>query len=256
MLIIIYVRRILEKPLAVVDRHRNDAVVAACRVIQSSCVALILAAKQAFRIGGLLCKLCSCDCLRILLRLGKVDRDIQITVFGRRDPFAVLRDAVAADVIGILAHFVVEIGCLFRAFLIKCLEFPDDIGRTVYEKRHHLRIKQVAVANGIFFQNAVFVSVVTDFSKNTLQLPDYLAAARHIVSHCLLCIRIKGIYFQKLQHLVCCIAGILFFDQAGLQTVLDQFCNAVLNHLSILPYIVSLLSSTVSITLCETVTLS
>ena len=69
-LIVIYIRRILEKPVTVVDRHRDNAVVLTRRMIDTSCVTLIFLAQQTFRITALLCQLRCRDRLRILFRLG------------------------------------------------------------------------------------------------------------------------------------------------------------------------------------------
>ena len=90
-LIIINIRRILKEPLTVVDRHRNNAVVAACRMIQPPCIALIFPAEQTLWIGCLLRELCRRDRLRILLRLGQINRDVQIAILRRSQPFAILR---------------------------------------------------------------------------------------------------------------------------------------------------------------------
>ena len=106
MLIIIHIRRILEEPLTVVDRHRNNAVVAACRMIQPPCIALIFPAEQTLRIGCLLRELCRRDRLGILLRLGQINRDIQIAILRRSQPFAILRNTITTDIVRILTEFV------------------------------------------------------------------------------------------------------------------------------------------------------
>lgn len=107
-LIIIHIRRILEEPLTVVDRHRNNAVVAACRMIQPPCIALIFPAEQTLRIGCLLRELCRRDRLRILLWLGQINRDVQIAILRRSQPFAILRNTITTDIVRILTEFVVK----------------------------------------------------------------------------------------------------------------------------------------------------
>ena len=54
-LVVVNVRRILEKPVALVDGHRNDAVVLSRRMVDASCVSLVFLAQEAFRIAALLC---------------------------------------------------------------------------------------------------------------------------------------------------------------------------------------------------------
>ena len=90
MLIVIYIRRILESPLAAIDGHRNDAVVLAGGMIHTACITFIFTAQQAFRITGLFCQLRCSNSLGILLRLGQVDGNVQIAVFGRKKDITLL----------------------------------------------------------------------------------------------------------------------------------------------------------------------
>ena len=57
------------------------------RVIDAACIALIFLAQQALRITALLCQFRRCDGLWILLRLGKVDRNVKRTLLCVRGPF-------------------------------------------------------------------------------------------------------------------------------------------------------------------------
>ena len=98
MLVIIYIWRILESPFSVLDRDRDDTVVFTCRVIQASCISFIFHTELAFWISRRLCFSCSSDGFWIFFRLGKVDRDIQSTIFCINSPFAVLFDTVSADI--------------------------------------------------------------------------------------------------------------------------------------------------------------
>lgn len=52
-LIVIYIWRILEKPVTVVNRQWNDAVVLACRMVDTSCISLI--SLQSWHFGYALC---------------------------------------------------------------------------------------------------------------------------------------------------------------------------------------------------------
>ena len=69
-LIIIHVWRILEAPLAVIDRDWNNPVIIACRMIGSSGIAYILHAEQAFRITALFCQFCRSNGFWIFLWFG------------------------------------------------------------------------------------------------------------------------------------------------------------------------------------------
>ena len=69
MLIIIYIWGILKSPAALIHRDADNTVIVSGRMIQTTCVALILHAKQTFRVAALLCQLGSRDSLRIFLRL-------------------------------------------------------------------------------------------------------------------------------------------------------------------------------------------
>lgn len=102
-LVVVNVRRILEEPVALVDGHRNDAVVLAGGMIHTACITFIFTAQQAFRITGLFCQLRCSNSLGILLRLGQVDSNVQIAVFGGCYPFHILADTITADIVGISA---------------------------------------------------------------------------------------------------------------------------------------------------------
>ena len=86
-LIIINIGRILEAPLAAVNRHGDDAVVLSGRMVDPARVALILPAEQALGIAGLLRVPGGGDGLGVLLRLGQIDGDVQIAVPGGRNPY-------------------------------------------------------------------------------------------------------------------------------------------------------------------------
>ena len=102
-LIVIDIGRILEAPLAAVDRHRYDAVILSRRMVHPSRIALVLLAEKALRIAGLLCILRSSNRLGVLFGLGKVDRDVEIAVFRRSNPLLIPADSVSADIVGVTA---------------------------------------------------------------------------------------------------------------------------------------------------------
>ena len=67
--IIIYIRRVLKSPLAVVDGQRNDPVVLSGRMVDAAGIAFIFHTELAFRISTCLCFSSCCDGFRIFLRL-------------------------------------------------------------------------------------------------------------------------------------------------------------------------------------------
>ena len=66
----------------------------------------------------------------IFFRLGKVDRDIQSTIFCINSPFAVLFDTVSADIITVLTQLVVESSCFFRRLFVFFPESVLNLSRT------------------------------------------------------------------------------------------------------------------------------
>ena len=102
-LVVIYIRRILESPFLSLDGDGDDAVVLPCRVVQASRISFVFHAELAFRVGGGLRLACRGDGFWIFLRLGEVDRDVQSPVLCIYRPFAVPFDAVTAYVVAVLA---------------------------------------------------------------------------------------------------------------------------------------------------------
>ncbi len=102
-LVVIYIRGILEAPFAVLDGYRDDPVVLPGGMVDAARITFILHAEQALGVAALLGVFSGSDSLGILLRLGKVDGDIHFTVRGLGLPFYVLGNAVTADVIAVLA---------------------------------------------------------------------------------------------------------------------------------------------------------
>ena len=81
-------------------------------------IALVLRAQLAAGIGSCRQVARRCDRFWIFFRLRQIDRDVQLTVFGRCFPLNVLCDPVAADVIGILTKAVIPVGRMHRVFCI------------------------------------------------------------------------------------------------------------------------------------------
>ena len=102
-LIVVNIWRILEEPVTVIDRYRNNPVVLSCRMVHTSCISLILFAEKAFRITALFCKLGCRDRLWIFFRFGEVDGDIQCSKLGICSPFLVFFDTISTNVVCIPA---------------------------------------------------------------------------------------------------------------------------------------------------------
>ena len=102
-LIVIYIWRILEKPVTVVNRQWNDAVVLACRMVDTSCITFVLTAEQTFWITALFCQFCCRNGFWIFLRFGQIDGDIQCSKLGVGCPLAVFFDTLSSDIIAVTA---------------------------------------------------------------------------------------------------------------------------------------------------------
>ena len=101
--IVVDIGRVLESPFPSLDSDGDDPVVLPGRVIGTSCVSLILHAELTFRVGRGLCRAGRGNRLGVLLRLGEIDGNVQSAVLGIHGPFPVLFDAVAPDIITVLA---------------------------------------------------------------------------------------------------------------------------------------------------------
>ena len=150
MFIVIYIWRILESPWAVIYSNRDNSVVLSGRMIYSSCISFILRAKQAFRVAAGFYKLGCCDRLWILLRFGKINGNVNLTIITVYCPFLVFLYTITANVITVLAEFIEVIGCLLRIFLISAPEFLLYLCRTRHQTIHKLCIKKISVNDAVF----------------------------------------------------------------------------------------------------------
>ena len=146
-LVVVNVRRILKEPVRSVDRDRNYPVVLSCRVIDSACVALIFSAQLASRIDGCRHVAGSSYSLRVLLRLGQVDRYIEVAVLCRSDPLHILADAVSSYIVGILTELIVPLSSSLRTLSVFCPELTYYLCRPRCEPAHDLCIEEVSVDN-------------------------------------------------------------------------------------------------------------
>ena len=148
-LVIVDVGRILQKPVLPREFDRDDAVVFARRIVGApgAGVALRLAAELALRVARGFGAAGRGDRARILLRLGEVDRDVELAVLRRGLPLAVLRDAVAADVVRVAGEAVIPVGRRLRFRVEERAEGPDHGRGPRREHAHETRVHQVAAGD-------------------------------------------------------------------------------------------------------------
>ena len=153
-LIVVNVRRILESPLAVVDRDRHDPVIFTGRMVDATCVSFVFYAELTFWICACLCIFCGCDCFWIFLWFGQVNGDIDHSVRRVNRPFHIFLYAVTADIIAVLTELVVVFGCLFRGNVIFFFEFTLNLRRSWKQAVHKLCVEEVAVYNTVLDESA------------------------------------------------------------------------------------------------------
>ena len=108
-LVVIHIGAVLKVPTAFVDRQGDNTVIFARGMVHAARIALVFLAELALRVGALRREARCRDGLRVFFRLREVDCDIQIAVRRFGDPFQIARDAVAADIVGILAETIKSI---------------------------------------------------------------------------------------------------------------------------------------------------
>src|SRR5699024_2034639 len=113
---------VLQEPGGVVDGYGHDAVVLPRGVVDAAGVALVFGAELAARVVGGGQVPGGGDGARVLFGLGEVYGDVQLAVLRGGFPLDVLGDAVAADVVGVLAELVVPVRGLFRALGVESAE--------------------------------------------------------------------------------------------------------------------------------------
>ena len=143
-LVIVDIGGILQKPVLARERDRDQAVVFARGIIGAAGIALGLAAELALGIAGGLGAARRGDRARVLLGLGEVDRDVKLAVFGLGLPLAVLRDAVAADIVAVAAESIIPVGRSLGILGVKRAETSDHLGGTRRQYAHEARVQQVA----------------------------------------------------------------------------------------------------------------
>ena len=156
MLIVIYIRRILESPRSIIDCDRNNPVILPCRMINTSRISFIFRAKKTFRIASGFYIPCRGNCFWIFFRFGQIDGNINLTVWTVYLPLLILLYAISADIIAVLTLFV-EIFCrIFRRFFIffrKCLLY---LSRSWYQTIHDLRIEKITESDTVFNDSSFY----------------------------------------------------------------------------------------------------
>ena len=118
MLVVVDIGAVLEEPVLPVDGDGNDPVILPGGVVEPSRVSLVLLAEQALGVAALGRCLGRGDGAGVLLRLGEIDGDIHIAVGGGGLPLHIPCDAVAPDIVGVLAEPVQPVRGLLRGRLI------------------------------------------------------------------------------------------------------------------------------------------
>lgn len=135
-LIIIYIRRILESPRSIIDCDRNNPVILPCRMINTSRISFIFRAKKTFRIASGFYIPCRGNCFWIFFRFGQIDGNINLTVWTVYLPLLILLYAISADIIAVLTQFIKIIGCFLWAFFIFIPELFLHLARTRHQTAH------------------------------------------------------------------------------------------------------------------------
>ena len=193
MLIVINVRTVLHVPLLPGKRQRKQPDVLSCRMIQSARITHILRAEKALRILLLLLVQSSRNRLGILLRLGKIDRNVQLSVAGLRHPLAVLPDPVGADIVTVTGKLVEIICGLLRALLIFLVEGTDHVGRSGCQTPHQPRIKQITACNSILNHTSL-CGIIQQISKNILECRKLLFLRKRSLSKLSGWLKLHGIH--------------------------------------------------------------
>ena len=167
-LVVVDIGAVLEEPVLAVNGDGDDAVVLPGGVVHTARVALVLPAELALGIAALGRRLGGGDGPGVLLRFGEVDSDIQVAVGRGSHPLHVLCDAVAENVIGVLAELIVPVCGGLRGFLIPGPERPDDLGGPGRQAAHQLGVKEVP-AGGVILDTAVLHSPVQKVFQNLFQ---------------------------------------------------------------------------------------
>ena len=228
--IIVDIRRVLKAPVPARDPDRNHAVIFPCRMIRSAGISDILIAELTLRIGRLGRIARRGDCPRVLLRLGQVDRDVEIPVLRGRQPPHILCDPVPSDIIGVLTERIIPVRRLTRAFLIQGVKLPIHLRRSRRQISHQLCVKQIAVRHRVVRDHPLLCRIIAEQIKDRRK-----PLSRFLDCHILF--KNPGFRFlcevvqSKLpDQRVRCPDPVLGLKKPCHITIFHQFRNRILNH--------------------------
>ena len=154
--VVVGIGGVLQIPTLSAQRQGHDAMVLAGGKARTACVAWVFHAEHALGIARLFGVALCGDIAGILLRLGKVDGDLQFAAGGIVQEGHVLCDAIHANVIHIPAKIVKILGGCFgpllRHQLGKAGAYNLGMGS---EDAHHLGGKQIALLAAVGKQAAL-----------------------------------------------------------------------------------------------------
>ena len=106
-LIVIYIRRILESPWCIIDRDRNDSVILSPGGLHVLHISSFSGQSRAiFRITACFGIFCCCDRFRIFFRFGKVDSDINFSIRAVHFPFLIFFYTITTNIVAVSYQFV------------------------------------------------------------------------------------------------------------------------------------------------------
>ena len=120
-------------------------------MVHTTGITHIFLTELTFGIAALLHQFGSCDRLGILLRFGKIDGNINVSVNTGNGPADVAGDPVAADIVRILRKLVIVVCGLLRRLLIKLPEISGNLRRSRQKTVHQSGIKKIPVNGAVLF---------------------------------------------------------------------------------------------------------
>ena len=219
-LVVVDVGAVLQIPRAVVDGQRDDAVILAGGVVHPARIALVLHAELALGVGALRSQLCGCDGFGVFFGLRQVDGDVEVAIRSPGHPLDVPLDAVAADVIGVLAELVEPVGGGLGAVgLVPLFEVgPHDAGAG-RQYTHEPGVEEVA-GRGAVVADAPGCGIVHQRFQDALEvgvadIPLGLGKAVQLHGH---------------QQLIADVDLVIGQDEPGVQPIVDELLNGSRDH--------------------------
>ena len=201
----------------------EETVVGAGGIVEPAGVALRLPAQKALGVAAGLGLAGRGDGLGILLRLGEVDRHVELAVLGGALPLEILHHAVGADIVARAAEIVVIRRRLLRALGIARAEAADDLRGAGGQEAHEPRVKEIFLGDAVV-QQALLHAVGDELGEDRLEFPGGgLVRPLEAVSP------------QGVQQRVLRPDAVTFLDKVSRDSVIDKLFYAQIDHLSYLP---------------------